>query len=55
MFENVWQAIEEYVALYVIANLPPGIQLIEVPDDQRDPSRPTRFRFALTQTPDSPG
>jgi hypothetical protein len=50
-FENVWQAIEDYVALYVIANLPPAIQVIEIPEEQRDPSRPTRFQFALMQAP----
>lgn len=53
MFENVWQAIEDYVVLYVIATLPPAIQLVEIPEGERDPGRPTRFRFALTQAPDS--
>jgi hypothetical protein len=52
-FENVWQAIEDYVALYVIANLPAGIQVIEIPEEQRDPSRPTRFGFALVNGPDT--
>jgi hypothetical protein len=53
MFENVWQAIEDYVALYVIANLPPNIQLVEIPAEQRDPDRPTRFRFELLNVPDA--
>jgi hypothetical protein len=47
MFENVWQAIEDDVALYVIANLPPTIQVVEIPEEQWDPARPTRFQFAL--------
>jgi hypothetical protein len=51
MFENVWQAIEDYVVLYVIANLPPTIQVVEIPEEQRDPDRPTRFRFALLNAP----
>src|SRR5712691_9694830 len=51
MFENVWQAIEDYVVLYVIANLPPQLQVVEIPEEQRDPSRPTRFRFALLIAP----
>lgn len=53
MFENVWQAIEDYVALYVIANLPPTVRLIEIPEAERDPSRPTRFQFALLDAPEA--
>jgi hypothetical protein len=55
MFENVWEAIEDYVALYVIAKLPPIIRLIEIPEEQRDPIRPTRFRFELLNAPVSSG
>jgi hypothetical protein len=46
-FENVWQAIEDHVALYVIASLPAGIHVIPIPEEQRDPARPTRFQFAV--------
>jgi hypothetical protein len=53
MFENVWQAIEDYVALYVIANLPPTIQLVEILEEERDPARPSRFRFGLPNAPDA--
>jgi hypothetical protein len=53
MFENVWHAIEDYVALYVIANLPPFIQVIEVPEEERDASRPTRFQFQVLDLPDT--
>lgn len=45
MFENVWQAIEDYVALYVVVSLPPSVQLVEIPEGERDRSRPTRFTF----------
>lgn len=47
MFENVWQAMEDYVVLYVIANLPPAIRLVEIPEELRDSSRPTRFQLEL--------
>jgi hypothetical protein len=47
MFENAWQAIEDYVVLFTIANLPPAIQVAEIPEDERDTLRPTRFRFVL--------
>lgn len=53
MFQNVWQAIEDYVALYVIANLPPTVRHIEIPEAERDPSRPTRFQFALLDAPEA--
>ncbi len=50
-FENVWRAIEDYVVLYVIANLPPAIHAVEIPEEERDPTRPTRFRFAIEGLP----
>lgn len=53
MFENVWQAIEDYVALYVIANLPPFIQVVEVPEGERNAARPTRFQFQVSGLPGS--
>jgi hypothetical protein len=53
MFENVWQAIEDYVALYVSANLSPTMRLVEIPEHERDPAPPTRFRFALLNAPDA--
>jgi hypothetical protein len=51
MFENVWVAIEDYVVLYVIANLPPALRVVEIPEDERDPSVPKRFRLALAHPP----
>lgn len=47
VFENVWQAMEEYVVLYAKAHIPPGIQIIEIPEHERDPARPTRFQLAM--------
>lgn len=46
-FENVWHAMEDYVVLYVIAHLPPGFHMVEIPEVERDPTRPVRFRFAI--------
>jgi hypothetical protein len=50
-FENVWQAIEDYVTLTVIAHLPPVMQLVEIPEADCDPSRPSRFGFAVAGLP----
>lgn len=46
-FENVWQAMEDYVVLYVIANLPTGFHVVEIPNEERDSTRPTRYRLAV--------
>lgn len=56
MFENVWQAIEDYTVLAVIANLPPALQVAEIPAPDRDPAVPKRFGLALVGgLPKSPG
>jgi len=47
----VWQAMEDYVAMYVVANLPPALQLEEIPEDERNPIVPKRFRFVLLHVP----
>lgn len=46
-FANVWQAMEDYVAISVKAHLPESLVLDEIPEAERDPARPTRFRFLL--------
>lgn len=46
-FDNVWQAIEDYVVLFAKVSMPPGFHVIEIPDEERDPTRPTRFRLAI--------
>lgn len=51
MFDNVWEAIEDYVVLYTKAHMPPTIQLGEIPEADRNPARPTRFQFALLNLP----
>jgi hypothetical protein len=50
-FANVWTAIEEYVALYAKAHLPPDFSLVEIPEAQRDPQLPKRFQIALDNVP----
>jgi hypothetical protein len=47
MFYNAWQAIEDNVALLVQALLPPQIQLVDIPEADRDPGAPERFQFAI--------
>jgi hypothetical protein len=44
-FENVWQAIEDITVQLLVPYLPPGIALVEIPDDERDPIVPRRFGF----------
>ena len=51
MFDNVWQAIEDNVALLVQSLLPPQFQLSEIPEAERDPGAPERFQFAMTKLP----
>lgn len=47
-FDNVWEAIEDYVVLYAIASNPhTGIQIVEIAEDKRDPDRPMRFGFSI--------
>jgi hypothetical protein len=55
MFENVWQAIEDYVAHYTIANLPPMLQIVEISESERDPICPKRFQFVLLNAPSTSG
>jgi hypothetical protein len=51
MFDNVWQAIEDNVALLVRSLLPPPLQLAEIPEAERDPGAPERFQFAVATLP----
>jgi hypothetical protein len=48
-FDRVWRAIEAIVAGIVVATLLHEVVLVEIPDAERDPSRPERFRVALTR------
>lgn len=49
-FTNVWQTIEDYVAITVKAHLPPALLLDEIPESERDPARQVRFRFLLLRS-----
>jgi hypothetical protein len=45
MFNNVWQAVEEDVALYVQANLSPSMEIWEILEAERDSACPIRFKL----------
>lgn len=44
-FDNVWQAIEEGTMLLLEARLPPGVEIVEIPEEARDPVCPKRYGF----------
>jgi hypothetical protein len=46
-FENVWQAIEDITIQLLVPHIPPAVQLVEIPEADRDPTIPKRFTFAL--------
>jgi hypothetical protein len=46
-FTDVWRAIETIVAALVSAHLPNGFALAEIPEAERDPARPERFRIVV--------
>jgi hypothetical protein len=43
VFENVWQAIEDITVQLLVPHLPPGVSLVEIPDEQRNAEFPKRF------------
>lgn len=47
LFESVWRAIADILAMLVSLHFPPGTLLQEIPPDDRDPVRPRRFRFQV--------
>jgi hypothetical protein len=47
MFENVWVAAEEILALLLAAHLPSVFGYTEIPEAKRDPNNPLRFRPIL--------
>lgn len=51
LFSNVWQAMEDIAAVLLQKLLPPGIVLREIPENERDPSIPKRFGFAMADPP----
>jgi hypothetical protein len=38
-FEDVWQAIDDISVRLLMPSLPAGVELVEIPEDQRDSSR----------------
>jgi len=50
-FENVWRAIEDISVQLLIPHLAPGVSLVEIPEVERDPAVPQRFRFAVAGLP----
>jgi hypothetical protein len=50
-FDNVWHAIEDITVVLLMPHLAPGIQLVEIPEAERDPARPERFGFAVPGLP----
>jgi hypothetical protein len=50
-FENVWEAIEDISVQLLIPHLAPGAFLVEIPEAERDPAMPQRFRFAVSDPP----
>lgn len=51
LFLNAWEAMEDIAAILLSTLLPRGISLSEIPEGQRDPSRPTRFAFVMETPP----
>jgi hypothetical protein len=48
-FEYVWRMIENISAQLLVPHLFPGLELVEIPEAERDPAAPLRFEFNLTE------
>lgn len=53
-FENVWQAIEDITVQMLRPHLAAGVELVEIPEDERDPVVPRRFGFHVPGLTDPP-
>jgi hypothetical protein len=51
LFEAVWRAIADILAMLVSLHLPPGTALVEIPPGHRQSVRPRRFCFAVQGIP----
>lgn len=51
LFGGVWRTIADLLSMLVSLHLPPGILLVEIPPNERDPVHPRRFRFAVQGFP----
>lgn len=49
IFDNVWQSIEDSVAILIGAKLKDPFAIIEIPEKDRDSACPERFRIGLTK------
>lgn len=51
LFYNCWQAIEEILVILLRTGMPldKGIDIAEIPEKERDPDCPKRFRFVITK------
>jgi hypothetical protein len=47
LFEVVWRAIADILAMLVSLHLPPSTSLVEIPSEQRNKAMPRRFCFAV--------
>lgn len=47
LFESVWRAITDILAMLISLHLPPGTRMEEIPREERDPVRPRRFRYQV--------
>jgi len=53
MFSNAWEAMEDIAAVLLGYTLPPNVHLVEIPEAERDPGLPKRFRFTVGGLPSS--
>ena len=51
LFETVWRAIADILAMLVSLHLPPGTSLVEMPSEQRNKVMARRFCFAVQGIP----
>ncbi|MFA5871418.1 MAG: hypothetical protein WC858_01735 [Parcubacteria group bacterium] len=51
IFNNCWRLVEYILVSLMIEKLHPGIGIAEIPDDKRDPSRPTKFQLYFLNPP----
>jgi hypothetical protein len=51
LFDAVWRAIADVLAILVSLHLPAGTALVEIPQEARHPARPRRFCFAVQGIP----
>lgn len=48
IFDNVWQAIEDTMVIFIAAKLKEPLTIVEIPEEKRDPACPERFKVGLT-------